>query len=197
VKPVSDHDLARAAWRTARTFGDLCSLGAEFVEGRTAFFPGWGWSVLDEESDAIVAHLAVLQRAGLLTLASQPGRAPWPSHDGAPQEQRTFVCGFADERCARALAELRAEPEIKVDLFRRGESGGTRTAVSARGGIPHAFAGYSAFEEELACFAGQVSSEALEVLERSTYVSAIDLVWGRDSELWKSLRQALDPDDLR
>jgi hypothetical protein len=191
VVPASDREAAREAWRGALTFDDLCRLGAAFVEGENAFFPGWGWPVLDEESDAIAPHLAAFQRAGLLTLASQPGSTPRTSHDGTPQEQRAFVCGFAAERAARALAALRAEPAIRIALFRRGQVGGVRTPVSSRGGIAHAFAGYSAFEEELECFADHVSNEALRVLERSTYVSAIDLVWGRDSKLWSSLSQAL------
>lgn len=191
AKPCPDGEAAREAWRAARTFDDLCRLGAAFVEGENAFFPGWGWPVLDEESLAIVPHLATFQRAGLLTLASQPGQAPRASHDGSAHEQRAFVCAFADERAARALAALPDDPEISIAFFRRGESGGARTPVATRGGIAHAFAGDSAFEEELECFADHLSREALQALERATYVSAIDLVWGRNSKLWSRLSQAL------
>jgi hypothetical protein len=181
----------RAAWLAARTFEDLCRLGAAFVEGRNTYFPGWGWPVLDEESDEIAAPLAALQRAGFLTLASQPGRAPRAGHDGAPEAQRAFVCGCACDAAARALERGAAEPGLAIAIFRRGETGGARIPVSRRGGIAHAFAGYSAFEEELECFEGSLSPAAMRALEGSSYVSAIDLVWGRSSTLWSELLRRL------
>lgn len=185
-------DADRAAWRAARTFDDLCRLGAAFIEGRCRFFPGWGSPFLDDESDEIAAHLTALQRAGVLTLASQPGSAPRASHDGALHEQRAFVCGFASESAARAIVAGRFASDLAIATFRRGDRDHEAIAVSRRGGVAHAFAGHSAFEAELACFRGTISRAAFCELERSTYVSAIDLEWGRDSRLWSELARALD-----
>jgi len=185
-------DEGRAAWVSARTLDDLCRLGAGFVDGLLAFFPGWAASSLDRESEAIAAHLAALNRAGFLTVASQPGSPPRASHDGALHEQRAFVCGFATQRVARSLASYDgSDARIVVATFRRGSRGGARLAVSRRGSAAHAFAGYCAFEEELECFAPCVSTEALRALERSTYVSALDLEWGREARLWSELARVL------
>jgi hypothetical protein len=187
----ADRGMARERWRRARTLDDLCRLGAEFVDGRIDFFPGWGSPTLDEESDAIAAHLARFQRAGFLTVASQPGGARAATADSASVLQRAFVCGFASERAARALASSCASPALSIALFDHAGGSGERAPVTLVGGVARVFAGYAAFAEELECFAGRVSDDALRALRSSTYVSAIDLEWGRNSELWPFLDQAL------
>jgi hypothetical protein len=186
----ADPGMARERWRRARTLDELCRLGAEFVDGRIGCFPGWGSSTLDEESDAIAAHLARLQRAGFLTVASQPG-AERGGTAGELEIQRAFVCGFADARAARSLAASRAAPGISIALFGRGDGPGERIPVTLVGGVARVFAGYSAFDEELACFAEHIGDDALGALRSATYVSAIDLEWGRNSELWPFLDEAL------
>jgi hypothetical protein len=185
-----DSGSAREHWRRARTFDDLCRLGARFVEGELAYFPGWGSPTLDEESDAIAAHLARFQRAGFLTVASQPG-AVRGGTAGVLEIQRAFVCGFADARAARSLAASRAASGISIALFDRGDGPGERTPVTLVGGAARVFAGHAAFAEELECFAEHLSDDALRALRSSTYVSAIDLEWGRNSELWPFLDGAL------
>src|SRR5262249_47035263 len=132
--PLLDLERARLAWRRARSFTELCRLGAAFVAGECAFFPGWGWRSLDDESAHIANELAAFHRAGFLTVASQPGRA-FLDERGRAIEQRAFVCGFADDRAARALRALAPHGELSISLFRRGESGGVRTPVSTHGGV--------------------------------------------------------------
>jgi hypothetical protein len=182
---------ARERWRRARTFDELCRLAAEFIEGRLDFFPGWGAATLDPESDGIAAHLARFQRAGFLTVASQPGRSHAAGDGGGACLQRAFVCGFADGRAARALSRARVDANLSIRMFRRGDASLERVPVTLVGGTPRVLAGYPAFEEELVCFEDHVSRDALQALASSTYVSAIDLAWGRDDVLWPFLEGAL------
>ena len=152
---------SHALWLAARSFDDLCRLGARFCRGEIAAFPGWMAPELDDESGALAPLLGRLCEAGFLTLASQPGRAARPAHDGAQCVQRAFVTAFARpglaERLVRELAP--AVPaligrigEIEVAVFARGDRDRESTPVSTRGGIAYAFTGHNAFASELECF---------------------------------------------
>jgi hypothetical protein len=180
-------------WRDARTFEDLCDLGARFVEGSIDVFPGWGFPSLDRESDVIAPDLAALNRSGFLTLASQPAaieRQP----DGVVRRRRAFVFGFVSDAVARRL-EQRAgnDGEIEIRVFRRGRrhDDATPTAVGERDGEADAYAGYPAFAEELALFADACGADALAALARAPFASAVDLVWGRERALWDELARAV------
>ena len=81
---------SQALWLAARSFDDLCRLGARFCRGEIAAFPGWMAPELDDESGVLAPMLARLCDAGFLTLASQPGRPARPAHDGKPCVQRAF-----------------------------------------------------------------------------------------------------------
>lgn len=169
--------MGRSSWQRARSLADLCELGARFVEGRESSFPGWGAPRLDAESEPLVPALAALNRAGYLTLASQPGTLA--GVDGC--EQRAFASGFCSAAGARALRRLEAR------CFRRGARGRAGVAVSRRGGRARVFAGHNAFESELELFAGAVGARALAELERGVYWSIWDPVWGREEWLWRKL----------
>ena len=82
---------------------------------------------------------------------------------------------------------------MQVAIFRPGERGGDPTPVSKRNEVAYAFAGYAAFEDELACFEDHCSPAALRALAACCYVSVVDLDWGRNTELWKQLERALAP----
>ena len=169
--------MGRSSWKRAQSFAELCELAARFVEGRERFFPGWGSPRLDAESRPLAARLARLNRAGFLTLASQPGTQS--GVDGC--EQRSFACGFCRAREARALARIGAR------CFRRGERGRAGVAVSRRDGRARVLAGHNAFESELELFAGAIGARALAELERGVYWSIWDPVWGREEWLWRKL----------
>jgi hypothetical protein len=110
VEPHTEPDDAerRASerWRAARDLSGLGELGALFVEGRLPAFPGWGAARTDEETDAIAPTLARLNRAGFLTLASQPGFEGLRA--GRAARQRAFVAGFAGAALATRLLSIRA-----------------------------------------------------------------------------------------
>lgn len=186
----------RAAWRRARSFDELCALGARFVAGELAWFPGWGAAELDVESDAIRASLVALNRAGWLTTCSQPARVDVERG----LEQRAFACGFASERVARMLVGLAArDRSIRVRVERRGERVAgpvTVTREPARGRaakVARVAIGGPAIEAELMCFADDLAPAMLAELARRPYVSAWDVAWGREERLWPALEQALAP----
>ncbi len=185
-------DTDSGSWKSAETFAELARLGERFVAGELDSFPGWGATALDVESIPLRSRLIAFHRAGLLTVASQPGVASAPEGDGEPRVQRAFVCGFASDDAARALVRLRNEPEIYVSIFRRFAERGMELPVSMRAEVPYAFAGYNAFEEELDCFSELCSPKALAALAEQSYVSLVDLEWGRADRLFDLMSRALE-----
>ncbi len=177
--------VRRLSWASAGSFEELCELGARFVEGRLRRFPGWGAPALDEESEALVPVLARLNRAGLLTLASQPARA----RDAGGYEQRAFASGFAQSGSARRWQAL-ARRGLRVRTYARGVRGRAAVAVSRQGGQARVLAGHDAFEIELELFAAHVGAGARAELERCVYWSAWDPAWGREELLWSALERA-------
>jgi hypothetical protein len=184
---------AEAAWRRARTFAELCALGARFIEGELPLFPGWLATDIDEETDPLVRYLGAFNRAGFLTLASQPGRPFAPGHDDRVCAQRAFVTGFATEIAARGLEQLALATDLYVAVYAVDERGGYRVPVGTRGGVPYIWSGYAAGAEELELFEEHVSGEGLAALSQARYVSVIDLAWGRRRHLWSHLARVLCP----
>ena len=190
--PVGKQE-ARSLWRSARTFEELCALGARFVSGTLPVFPGWGAAALDLESDPLASDLAALNRAGFLTVASQPGRAAAADRDGVLVAQRAFACGFANGKTAAGLGRAANASGLCATVFPPGGGGGRREPVSLRAGEPRVFAGHCAIEEELSCFEDFLGSAGLTALSRAWWVSVHDPVWGRGPDLWDALRRALRP----
>ena len=177
--------MRRLSWARARSFEELCELGARFVEGRLARFPGWGGAGLDAESLPLAARLARLTRAGFWTLASQPGSAR--GVDGC--EQRAFVSGFARAGQTRRWRALE-QRGLCVRSYARGDRGRAGVAVTRKHGSARVLAGQQAFESELALLSGAIGARALGELERCVYCSIWDPVWGRGGLLWSALDDA-------
>lgn len=180
-------EAARADWRAAAGFEELCELGALFVEGRLQFFPGWGACELDRESAAIAPLLAAVNRAGLLTLASQRGSPEAPGADGRPERRRAFVLGFARVPTVERLEEL-ARRGLEV---LRGTGQGRVLPLGLRAGEPFLVADPGARPTELAIFAEHLAPAALAELSAAELVWVVDPEWGRDERLWPALAEAL------
>ncbi len=178
------------AWRGARTFADLCALGARFATGEIQAFPGWGSSGLDEESMPLVPVLELCNRAGFLTVASQPGRAPRSDASGRVRAQRAFVAGFADEAAQIALSTL-ACADWTVLVHAPRTRGGPAIEVGRSGEESCLWAGHAAGQEELRLFRPSVSRAALLALEARAFVWVIDLAWEDREDFWRALRGAL------
>jgi len=184
------------AWRRAESFEVLCTLGARFVGGALAHFPGWGAPDLDEESDALVEQLVRANLGGFLTTASQPGRPFAPGHDGRAWGQRAFVCGFAPDTIHTRLVEVATRASLWCTGQARaatGSSGATALAtvpVGLADGVPYLFAGHDAHTTELELFTGAVGAGALRALAAARFVWLVDPVWGRRGALPAALDEA-------
>ncbi|MGW7268276.1 DUF6919 domain-containing protein [Streptomyces sp. NPDC054842] len=88
----------RRAWRSAKTVADLGELMAQWLEGTLASWPGYQPNYgPDEETAHLVPTLAALNRAGFLTVGSQPGESGTGA-DGKWWEQKAAVEGFVTDR---------------------------------------------------------------------------------------------------
>ncbi len=201
---VTRHDraaieAAQAAWRATQSFEELCGLGARFVRGESAYFPGWGSPTLDVESDEIAHALARSNELGLLTLCSQPGRVD----TARDLRQRAFVCGFVAPRTLARLERLERDPELGcfVQWSARLEPDPhpahvarvpPLVPVTIEGGATRVEIGAPAFEAELECFRGQIGARALDELARCAYLGAWDTQFGAREHLWRALVAALE-----
>jgi len=180
------------SWSDASSLAGLCELGARFCAGEIDRFPGWMARELDEESGPLVQQLVALNRAGFLTVASQPGRPDWRGHDGRTWRNRAFVCGFASGSVARRLAQVGAGCEPVIDVFACDDaSAGRRVPVGMRGADAYLYAGHCARDEELEIFAEHCTPEALAELGAACYISVYDPQWGRVEYLWQQLAEGL------
>lgn len=179
------NDEAARAWREARSFDELCELGARFIEGQLPFFPGWGAPETDEETDGLESLLAAANRAGFLTLASQRGAPESPGADGRAERRRAFVCGFAAGATARSLERLTLDGELEI------ASEDEDLTLGLRGEDAFLVVGSDAASQELEIFAGHLHQDALSTLRDARYVCLADRTWSRDDRLWPGLAQAL------
>ncbi|MEZ6014165.1 MAG: hypothetical protein R3F49_03555 [Planctomycetota bacterium] len=177
------------AWRAARTFDELCALGARFVRGALEAFPGWGAPDLDEESDTIHETLVHCMDGGLLTTASQPGRPFAPGHDGRAWGQRAFLCGFARDATLARLRGAADEAGLWCSAPRRGPA--TAVPVGLADGTPYLFAGHDAYADELELFEDALDPRAHAELAATQFIWLVDPVWGRREALPRAVAGAL------
>lgn len=179
------------AWRAARTFQELCELGARFLEDEPVGFPGWLPGELDEESDELAPLLARAQRAGFLTVASQPGSAPEAGADGRLERRRAFVFGFASSPIAARLIRDCESASLLVATFGAEESGGEAWPVAERAEQAFLLVGDAQGPAELALFEDALGQgPALEALRQTRYLVLADPEWGPSTRLWDVLANA-------
>jgi hypothetical protein len=135
----------RRQWKAAGSLADLGNLMALWLEGQLSSWPGYqpGFGPADETLD-LVPTLAAANRAGYVTIGSQPGVDPETGFDGATWAQRAAVEGFIrDYDLLRRLADAAhaAGLDMEVaDLMDTGEKGFT---VTTRDGQAYTdFGGY-------------------------------------------------------
>lgn len=186
-RPRCSRTASRRLWRAARSFDELCELGARFVAGDLASFPGWGHACLDLESEDLAPLLAALNRSGLLTLCSQPGlREPVRA-----LEQRAFVSGFASDRAVRAVSAYAFAAGIRACVQRPGEPPRGEVALTSVAGVPRVVTGHDPFPAELACFEDLIRPELLAELAHRPFLTLWDERWGRNDALWTGLANCL------
>jgi hypothetical protein len=170
------------SWETACTLSELGDLTARWLTGELAEHPAYSGGP-EEETLSMVGLLAGVNRAGLLTDFSQPGVADEHS------PQRAALAGYCDEAVLGRL--LMALAATDLVLLNEQTDSGIRIPVSRRGGKPCTFVGGKHGPDG---WDGVLSDVALNVLDKSWYVSMIDPVWGRNDLLWPTLAAALAVD---
>lgn len=176
-------------WRDARSFAELCELGARFAEGKLACFPGWGWDALDVESDALRDALARANRAGCLTLCSQPG-----ARDAARElEQRAFVCAFAEPELAARLERPGRGFELRI--VRADDVEHAEVPVTIERGQVRVAIGGAAHAAERACFEDALAPALLDELVSRPLVCAWSAEFGPEVAFWPALLRALESRD--
>lgn len=99
----AQHRQDRDDWWNAATIAQMGRLAADWLEGRRYFLPGYAAAGPATETRDLIAHLAAYNRAGFLTISSQPGHEPRPGYDGAHWAQRAYVTGYATPDVAYSL----------------------------------------------------------------------------------------------
>jgi hypothetical protein len=181
---------ARKLWGAAETFEDLCQLMVGFIAGEIPLSPGWCGATVDEETGPLVAYLLAFNRAGFLTIVSQPGEPFRPGYDGRCWGQRAFVCGFAQEPAALQIEALTLRSDLHITVYPPGEEGGYRTPAVSRGMRPCLWVGDAGFCQ-LEHFEEYCNERAMRALREAWSVNVVDLRWGRREHLWSILAQEL------
>lgn len=180
-------------WMTARNLAELGELTARWLDGTIAAGPAYG-GTLDEETRTIAPELAAVNRHGLATLTSQPGRL---IADGCGQ--RAFVEGFADEATTRMIRQALLGTDLILIAnppawsATRGSIRPQRSvdiAIKIHRGAALASAGHYHTRADIRYLygtCGGCNRRAVASLSRAYQITAIDPVWGREDYLWKML----------
>lgn len=179
-----DRQNARAAWRDATSITEVCELTARFIEGQSPYFPGYGADTVDFETKELIPYLAAYNRAGFLTLVSQPGM------DDPDWKQRAFVDGFALEPVTKQIARVSLYAELHIVVSPPAYPVGFHTPVVLRDFMPHGWSGFTTFDE-LEFFEEACGETAYQELRSAWGVSIVDLKWGRNDLLWPCIAQAI------
>jgi hypothetical protein len=197
----------RERWRTATTLPALGELYAEFLEGHLPDAPGWYGSGPDPETEPLVPTLAALNRAGYVTVESQPGDYASSPRGDRVWRQRAGVEGFADSLTLEWLAAALAGTDylmIVQTTQARGGSADPREinlnqgiAVTTRNGQPVTWYGRQLTRRFMRAelFGRHLCGAALDILAAAWHVTIVDPVWDRNT-LWPVLERATNPQPL-
>jgi hypothetical protein len=187
----------RARWRGASTLEDLGELTAcwlqRTIESHPGIQPGYG---PDPETTPYTDLLAAVNRAGFVTISSQPGVAEERGTDGALWQQRAAVQGLvADPRVLRRLTTLAESAGLDTVVNEPAATPGrTRQrdgiAVTTRAGHTHTDFGTPLGSRELGlCWRGCSTSAFTSVMDASQ-VTLVDPIWANTETLWIVLEEA-------
>ncbi|AXK34673.1 hypothetical protein DVA86_20490 [Streptomyces armeniacus] len=180
----------RKRWRAAHTLSDLGDLMARWLERDIKSWPGYqpGYGPEEETNPAMIRVLAQLNRAGYLTVDSQPGITE--PDDGVMWSQRASVTGFVDEdELVARLEDMAAEHDLRIVLGGRAAGRVDEDVVlTTRDGQPHSvFPGYLG-HGELRCMWPGVSFDAFGALMYAWQVTIYAPEWGASGQrLWDAL----------
>ncbi|MFE4539632.1 DUF6919 domain-containing protein [Streptomyces scopuliridis] len=135
----------RRAWKATTSVADLGGLMARWLEGEISSWPGYmpGYGP-DEETSELIPTLAAANRAGYVTIGSQPGIDPGPGYDGLIWSQKAAVEGLVrDYDLLRALTDAAYEAGLDIEIADTLDTGERGITVTLRDGRPYtSFGGY-------------------------------------------------------
>jgi len=188
----------RKRWAATRTLPDVGEVMALWLEGEVKSWPGYAPDCgPDEETTELIPTLAALNRAGFVTISSQPGLAPTRGWDGRMWEQRAAVEGFADRCTADSLGAAAEDAGMLVirrytrrRVFGRFRSGAGAVPVTASGARVHTAFGGELDATDVEFILGGIGDTAMAEVLDAYQVTVIDPAWGSNA-LWPALAGAL------
>jgi hypothetical protein len=184
----------RELWGNAQTLRELGELTAQWLEGdiesQVGYAPYVGPS---DETQDLIPTLAALNRAGYLTIGSQPGTEGGDGQTSWMQE--ASVQGFADDA---TLARIRAaceDTDLVVRAYRTPRHKWPFRGRLDKGGplAYHACGGNQMGLSNVQRCLNGVGDDAFVDVLNSWQVAVIDPVWTRNDLLWPTLTAAVTP----
>ncbi|MFD5588796.1 DUF6919 domain-containing protein [Streptomyces sp. NPDC127063] len=197
--PLLDRLLERRLdrqWKTAATLADLGDLMALWLKGEIASWPGYapGYGP-DEETHELIPTLAAANRAGYVTIASQPGVDPEKGFDGLIWQQKAAVEGFIRNwDLLRALVDAAEATGLEYEVADTLDTGERGIVVTLRGGEPHtSFGGYVDGRELRHTVWPGIGSGALDDVFRSVRVTLAAPEYGAaaGARVWEVLESVI------
>jgi hypothetical protein len=183
----------RRAWAEPTTLSGLGEVTARYLTGEITTHP-YHRGPLDPETDPqLAATLAAFNRAGYVTVASQP-QTDAPGYDGAGWRQRAAVEGFADEATAWRIRQAARREGLLVVAHqgaRQRHSAAGGTVCTTRADRPHTNFGTAFTRRELANAFDVCSREMVAELMVAWQVTVIDPDWDSADRLWATMARAL------
>lgn len=179
------------AWAEARSVTDLGRLTANWLQGRIHWHPEYGPDAgLDDETSSLIPVLAATNRAGYLTVDSQPGDDTHAR--GSRWEQRAAVSGFVhDQRLFKTLVRDAKRAGLEVITYRPGDRCRGRYPVTRQDGRP--VTGFGSLMPPLyfeSVWTG-VGAAAYRQLAGAHQLTIIEPKWGPSEALWRMLARTV------
>jgi hypothetical protein len=179
-------------WAEARTLADLGRLTADWLEGRLEGEHPNGYDRPDDETTSLIPSLAAANRAGFVTLNSQPGSVKIV--DGEVWTQWAEVTGL--------IADAGLLDRLVAQAWRRGiqvfvypdwvNGGGWETPVTTRDDEPVTFSGHDMGIDEVRLHWEGCPRQAVRAAVGSARVTLVDPRSGRTDPMCQLLT-ALNP----
>lgn len=183
-------------WKTAASLSDLGDLMALWLEGEISSWPGYAPGCgPDEETQELIPTLAAANRAGYVTIGSQPGIDPVTGFDGLLWTQKAAVEGFVrDHDLLRALVDAAENAGLDIEIADTLDTGERGIAVTLRGGEPHTcFGGYINDATLRHAIWPGIGSGALDDVFRAVRVTLVAPEYGAAAGawVWKALNSVI------
>lgn len=179
----------REVWRQASTLAAAGELTARWLEGKSEYQAGTLAPTFDDETRSIAGQLADINRSGLFTKESQPGRAA-----DTGNAQREYVTGFCSAESARRLLQLSSQTEFVTVAHAPGEMSSASIPVTLDGDEVVTVLGTSETpieSDQIRDWAEESNETLALLLADSWYIEVLDPVWGRNQHLLPAILEAL------